>query len=448
MKTLKMALRNIMRQKKRTFLLGGAIAFGVMIITLVGSLTAGLSQTANETFTELLGGHIYITGEEVSDSGRQVSIIRETQLLEEALLLIDDSVVGMHFRSQATGEMIFGSRTELVSVVGVDWDTERSLYENLDLVAGDAASVADDRTIIVPETILEELDVVVGETVLVRLTSITGQQTVGEFVIGGATADAGNFGFSSAYADRAYLNSIIGMTADQYQHVNIAIEDTSAADQVAAIVDRELLQLGKTRPAEPESTGLPGPAGGAGMRAMGGLPFAGQVEEAERWEGTRFAVTTINDVMEPVVTIVTLLDQVGLALFVLLLTITMVGLLNTFRMILIERTREIGTVRAIGMQRGEVRNMFLYEALVLAIGGATAGLLAAGLLALVFANLPMSVSGPFALFLDGNTFVFPLNLGNIAVTLLILTAITVVSAYLPARRAARMRPADALRTSY
>ena len=84
----------------------------------------------------------------------------------------------------------------------------------------------------------------------------------------------------------------------------------------------------------------------------------------------------------------------------------------------------------------------------LAIGGALAGLIVAGLVGIVFGNIPLAISGPFALFLDGNSFAFPLNPGNIAATLLILTAITVVSAYLPARKAARMRPADALRTSY
>jgi putative ABC transport system permease protein len=448
MTTLKMALRNIMRQRKRTFLLGGAIAFGVMIITLVGSLTAGLSQTASETFTELLGGHIYVNGEEVTDSGRRVSIIRETEPLEEALALIDDRMLDMHFRSQAAGEMIFGSKTEQVGLVGVDWETEQSLSSNLDLVAGDMESVVDERTIIVPKPVMEDLGVVVGETVLVRLVSITGQQTVGEFVIGGVTADAGTFGFSFAYTDRVYLNSIIGMGPNEYQRVNIEIANTAEAEDIAAELENELLLLGKTQPAEPESTGLPGPANNAGARVMGGLPFAAQVEDADRWEGTQFTVTTINDVMEPVVTIVTLLDQVGIALFVLLLTITMVGLLNTFRMILIERTREIGTIRAIGMQRKEVRNMFLYEALVLAIGGALAGLIVAGLLGVVFGNIPMALSGPFALFLDGNSFAFPLNPGNIAATLIILTAITLVSAYLPARKAARMRPADALRTSY
>ncbi len=450
MTTLRMALRNISRQKKRTILLGGAIAFGVMIITLVGSLTAGLASTANERFTDLLGGHIYISGQEVSESGRLISIVGEQEPLEEALFLIDDQIKEIRFRSAASGEVIFGSRTTTVMLDGVDWDHEPTLYKNLELIAGDITSVSDERTIIVPEPVMEELGVLVGESVLIRVTSITGQRNVGDFVIGGVTPDAGTFGLGSAYVDRAYLNSLIGMAADQYQRANIALADTGDIETVAATIERELLLLGKIDPGETAADDGHQPGSGPGRTMMfpGGMGFSAQVEETEQWEGTQFKVSTINDVMEPVMTIVTLLNQVSLGLFVVLMIITMVGLLNTFRMILIERTREIGTIRAIGMQRGQVRNMFLLEAFVLAVGGAIAGLVAAGILAAILGNIPMSTNTPMAMFLDGNTFAFPVNVINIAGTLAILTVITVLSAYLPARKAARMRPADALRTSY
>ncbi|MQY77227.1 MAG: FtsX-like permease family protein [Spirochaeta sp.] len=74
--------------------------------------------------------------------------------------------------------------------------------------------------------------------------------------------------------------------------------------------------------------------------------------------------------------IITLLNgfTAGLVVFILLLVITMVGITNTFRMIMLERTREIGTMRALGMQRGSVRNIFLSEALFIAIGALYAGL--------------------------------------------------------------------------
>ena len=134
MTTLRMALRNVSRQKKRSILLGSAIAFGVLIITLVQSFTGGLIDTANARFTELLGGHIYVSGEEVSQSGRLISVIREQEPLEAALALVDDQIDSVHFRSVAVGEMIFGSRSVAVTLDGVDWPTEQSLTASLDIV--------------------------------------------------------------------------------------------------------------------------------------------------------------------------------------------------------------------------------------------------------------------------------------------------------------------------
>ena len=42
------------------------------------------------------------------------------------------------------------------------------------------------------------------------------------------------------------------------------------------------------------------------------------------------------------------MKTIGLAIFIILLVITMVGITNTFRMIMIERTQEIGTMRPLG----------------------------------------------------------------------------------------------------
>ena len=442
-----MALRNVTRQRKRSILLGGAIAFGVLIITLVQSFTGGLVDTANVRITELLGGHIYVSGQEVSGSGRQIPVIREQAPLEEAVALVEDEIASIHYRSTARGELIFVSRVTPVTVAGVDWANETSLRDSVELVSGDIASVSDPRSILLPEPAAADLGVAVGETVLVRLTSITGQQSVGEFVVGGLLRDAGILGMESVYADKAYLNSLIGMTQDQYQQVVIAVTNTAVIEQLSATMEAHLASLGKTE-VEVESAAGIGPAEGGGPPMMGGMGFGVNVAEADRWEGTRFAVTTINDVLEPVLTIVNVLNQVSLGLFAILLVITMVGLLNTFRMILIERTREIGTMRAVGMQRGQIRNLFLLEALVLALGGAVAGIVLALIAGTVISNIPIATETPLVMFLDGGSFAFPVNPAGIVGVLVMLTIITLIAAYIPARRAARMRPADSLRTSY
>ncbi len=446
-----MAVRNVSRQPRRSILLAGAIAFGVLIITLVQSFTGGLVDTANARVTELLGGHVYVSGQEVSASGRLITVIRDQAPLEEAIALAGETIESVHFRSTVAGEMIFASRIVTVTMNGVDWANENPLMRSLDLISGDAAALVDPRAILLPQPTAQELGVEVGESVLVRMTSVTGQQGVGEFVVAGLIRGSGILGMAPIYADRTYLNPLIGMSADQYQQVVIAVTHTAAIEPVALAIDGHLASLGMTAPERvsgfgPDGEGRGPPRGPGGM--MRGFNFGINIDAADRWAGTRFRVTTVNDVLEPVMTIVGILNQASIVLFVILLVITMVGLLNTFRMILIERTREIGTIRAVGMQQRQVRNLFLAEALVLALGGAIAGLLLSLVAGLIIGAIPIGTQTPLVIFLDRGSFAFPVNPRGILMTLSILTTITLVSAWVPARSAARLRPADALRTTY
>jgi putative ABC transport system permease protein len=63
MKYLNIAARNLSRQKKRSLLLGFAIAFGVMIITLVNGFTTGALNNIKENFFLPAGGsHLHRRG--------------------------------------------------------------------------------------------------------------------------------------------------------------------------------------------------------------------------------------------------------------------------------------------------------------------------------------------------------------------------------------------------
>ena len=78
MSIVKIAWRNVERQERRSNLLVGAIAFGVIVILMINSLASGFINNAQNNFTSLLGGHVYISGEEVLESGRVVSRIDDT----------------------------------------------------------------------------------------------------------------------------------------------------------------------------------------------------------------------------------------------------------------------------------------------------------------------------------------------------------------------------------
>jgi putative ABC transport system permease protein len=118
---------------------------------------------------------------------------------------------------------------------------------------------------------------------------------------------------------------------------------------------------------------------------------------------------------------------------------------NTMSMAVVERTTEIGTLRAIGLRRGGIRRLFVCEGLLLGLTGALAGVLTAFGLAWLINHAGLTWSPP------GQAERVPLNVRVWGETALIfgtaagLTIVAAVSAWWPARRGARMNIVDALR---
>lgn len=111
------------------------------------------------------------------------------------------------------------------------------------------------------------------------------------------------------------------------------------------------------------------------------------------------------------------------------------GMMNTMFMSVLERTREIGTLRAVGWSRGRVLQMVMAESLVLSVFGGVLGLgLGVGL-----NELAATVPG-FGAFLQGGY-----SPGAFIQGMIIALLLGVVGGALPAWRAANMRPVEALR---
>ena len=121
-----------------------------------------------------------------------------------------------------------------------------------------------------------------------------------------------------------------------------------------------------------------------------------------------------------------------------IVAIGMIGLVNLMTMNVIERTREIGILRCVGARARDIRRIFRTEALAIALGGwllsIPLGWLIAKLLAWVIAEIFNFGSLPFTFPLWSIPFAL---VGTVALAALVVIA--------PVRRAARLRPGDALR---
>jgi putative ABC transport system permease protein len=116
-----------------------------------------------------------------------------------------------------------------------------------------------------------------------------------------------------------------------------------------------------------------------------------------------------------------------LVLLVLSIVIAALGIVNTLALSVFERAREVGLLRAVGMQRRQVRRMIRYEAVLIAVFGTLLGLAAGVLFGWVIQN---------AMVATGVT-VLQIPVARLCVYLVAGALIGVVAAIWPARRAAR-----------
>ena len=165
-----------------------------------------------------------------------------------------------------------------------------------------------------------------------------------------------------------------------------------------------------------------------------------------KWKGTTIDVSTMYETASDILKLESVLNIITISAVLVLFFIILLGVVNTLRMTIRERTREIGTVRAIGMQRADVRNMFILETFFLTLFSSTVGIITGfavmKLLKLITFHPQDNPLG--MLLVNGHLYFLPTFTG-IAGSVLLIVAIAVVTAWFPARRGANLSPAQALR---
>jgi putative ABC transport system permease protein len=115
--------------------------------------------------------------------------------------------------------------------------------------------------------------------------------------------------------------------------------------------------------------------------------------------------------------------------------VSLLGVINTLAMSVLERTREIGVLRALGSSRWQVRLTMVCESLLITVAGALAGIAVGALIAFFWVGGMDSV-------VPGISFRFPTSTALLVTTLAVILG--TAAAVLPARRAARLKPIEAL----
>lgn len=166
----------------------------------------------------------------------------------------------------------------------------------------------------------------------------------------------------------------------------------------------------------------------------------------KKWRATVVEVGTMYETAEQILKLQGVLNLITLSAVLVLFFIILIGVVNTLRMTIRERTREIGTIRAIGMRRADVRNIFVLETLLLAFFASVAGVLLALLTMGGLSHMTLHMGdNPMGMFLVNSRLYFLPAAGGIVGNMALIMILAGVTAYFPARRAANLPPSVALR---
>ncbi len=174
--------------------------------------------------------------------------------------------------------------------------------------------------------------------------------------------------------------------------------------------------------------------------SVGGLDDIQQARDGliERGFKVSAAVDTIDDIKRAFIWIRGVLAALG----VIAIFIATIGMFNTLTVSLLERTREIGIMKALGVRNRDVNRLFLMEAVLMGILGGVIGLTTAFFLQqvtlFILSLLAARASGTVPV-------VFQNNLYLVSGAFIFAMLIAAVTGIYPARRATRLKPIDAIR---
>jgi len=399
------ALRNVTRNLRRSVLTGCVVVFGFCAFALAGGFMAQSLEGLREGTIRSGMGHLQFATPALFAAGAAGA--PDTGLdgadAIAAILAADPAVAEILPRTEFVGLLTDGERSVPFLGVGLDPEAEaRTMDTPKMVVEGSWLRSRSDRAVILGTGLAAALSVRVGGTVTLLATSRDGTLNAVDATVAGLA----NIPFKELN-DR-YLATTLGLAADlmaapgRVSKLVVVLKDTAAAPAA-----------------------LP--------RLLRSLRARGHDVTGRSWE----------DLAQFYRQVRTLYLGIFGFMGAILVAMVLLAAANTMMMAVAERTREIGTLRAIGTRPRSIRRMFLAEGLVLAIAGCLAGAVLSLVLRFLLNHSGIMLPPPPGA-TQGSMLHVKLYGAAYGAGALAMIGTLAAASWLPARRAARLRIVEAL----
>lgn len=397
------ALRNLFRNGRRTLLSLAIIALGTaMSFSVRGYVESSLTNIQGGIVSQF--GNFQIASPLLFDNeaeGYEYLIFPEDVETIRMALSQYPEVVDVSTSISFSGLASFGRRSKVLQGIATRPGNQALDYNDL-LIDGPGLSPDDQGKVLIGQSLAEERDLKPGDVFRVNLSTVDGAYNVGSLEVAGVfSLNSQQFEGQLIFVPIDYVQALLNTNG--IGNLIIKLENIEDSRRVADRVESELQSMGLSL-------------------------------EARTWDELSEFFQQIKGFFNALFVFLTVAVSI-LVFFIVLQVLTMAFL---------ERTREVGTIRALGTKTNQVFFMFITEGVMLGLLGGVSGALLGWVISIGFNSLNIGWTPPGAI--DPVSISITASLEVALIPFLVGLFATSFSALFPSMRSAKVSIVNALRT--
>jgi len=435
-----LAFKNVFRNGKRSFTLGVNYAIVTFILTALFAFSRGAVTNISTSLVRASAGHITVSGQ-YAKGGRVFNGMLRVKEIEASARTVLGPGATVLPRYLVQSAVYYKGLSKRLSFTGIEPALDSGFKSQMVFGAGgwDAWS-GDPSGVVLPADVAAYFGLVYGDEIVVSTRTRFGAFNTGILKVRGVYTTDNFFMSGLVLVHLPFLRNLDLADLDAATTMYIYLSQPSGINAGREALSSALAKMGfeVSRPKD-------------GNDAIAAVSAASIKYEADKEGRDRvmLKLSTIDEVLGLVRSIVGAVNALGGLVAAVMLFVIAVSVFINLRMSVNERMREIGTMRAIGFNSGGVTGLFVLESVALAILFSIAGSVLGALVSvLVRATLSIPAGGNLAIVLSSGHLALEPRLGDMAAVVAVIAVFAALFSYFPARRGGRIRPVEALSSTF
>ncbi len=405
----KIAIRNLLRYKRRTLLTASLITVGVVFVLTFVSVSGSFKNMMIGQITDSMLGHLQVhrKGFVASIETLPLNLNLKGGAIDklEKILNGQPEIEAWSPRIKFGGMFSNFTETSSIRLTAIVPEKEFRTVPLLPKRVIEGGKDLKPGGILIPELLARGMKIKPGDAVVVVATNADGSVNGRQFIVTGVLESATGPGGRDGYLHTDDARALLRMDDYQVSEYAVRLKDFGRLSAFSAKLDgllaEEVNQQGKA------------------------------ISELHTWEK-----------LSPFFNIARMIDLMTFFIKLMLIAIVLISIMNVMIMAVYERIREIGTIAAIGTLPGKILSMFVIEGFCMGIAGALIGDIAG--IAIVYILNLLKITYNFGQ-QTGFVLQAAVSPGDILVISATVVVVSVIASLQPAYKASRMEPIKALR---